>query len=88
MRGEGLIGFRKCDRSDDWCGRSNGVRKKFLHLALALGLISSLFVGAIVPAAAAPDDPGELEIFFPWVPHNDTLGGVEGVTGSITVQNL
>src|SRR5690606_24554582 len=31
---------------------------------------------------------GELEIFFPWVPHNDTLGGVEGVTGSITVQNL
>src|SRR5690606_18020223 len=62
--------------------------KKFLHLALALGLITGLFVGAIAPAGAAPDDPGEGAIFFPWVPNNDSLAGIDGITGSVTVQNL
>jgi len=64
------------------------VRKKFLHLALALGLITGLFVGAIAPAGAAPDDPGAGAIFFPWVPNNDSLAGIEGINGSIVVQNL
>src|SRR5690606_11596189 len=27
-------------------------------------------------------------IYFPWVPNNDTIAGIEGVTGSITVQNV
>ncbi|MFS8533477.1 MAG: hypothetical protein FWJ91_17135, partial [Sphaerobacter thermophilus] len=64
------------------------MRKKFLHLALALGLISSLFVGAIAPAAAAPEEPGEGAIYFPWVPNNDSIAGIEGINGSIVVQNL
>ncbi|MGV2385136.1 MAG UNVERIFIED_CONTAM: hypothetical protein LOD86_07700, partial [Thermobifida fusca] len=64
------------------------MRKKFLHLALALGLITGLFVGAIAPAGAAPDDPGAGAIFFPWVPNNDSIAGIEGINGSIVVQNL
>jgi len=64
------------------------VRKTFLHLALALGLITGLFVGAIAPAGAAPDDPGAGAIFFPWVPNNDSIAGIEGINGSIVVQNL
>jgi len=64
------------------------VRKKFLHLAMALGLITGLFVGAIAPAAAAPEEPGEGAIYFPWVPNDDSLAGIDGITGSVTVQNL
>ncbi|ACZ39395.1 hypothetical protein [Sphaerobacter thermophilus] len=64
------------------------MRKKFLHLAMALGLITGLFVGAIAPAAAAPEEPGEGAIYFPWVPNNDSLAGIDGITGSVTVQNL
>jgi len=64
------------------------VRKKFLHLAMALGLITGLFVGAIAPAAAAPEEPGEGTIYFPWVPNDDSLAGIDGITGSVTVQNL
>jgi len=64
------------------------VRKKFLHLAMALGLITGLFLGAIAPAAAAPEEPGEGTIYFPWVPNDDSLAGIDGITGSVTVQNL
>ena len=64
------------------------MRKKFLHLAMALGLVTGLFVGAIAPAAAAPEEPGEGAIYFPWVPNDDSLAGIDGITGSVTVQNL
>src|SRR5690606_19018821 len=51
--------------------------------------MGGLFAGAIAPASAVgPESPGEPHIFFPWVPNNDTIAGIEGITGSITVQNV
>src|SRR5690606_6215845 len=36
----------------------------------------------------APEEPGEGAIYFPWVPNDDSLAGIDGITGSVTVQNL
>lgn len=62
------------------------MKKRLLNAAVALGLMGGLFAGAIAPASAVgPESPGEPHIFFPWVPNNDTIAGIEGITGSITV---
>jgi len=65
------------------------LKKRLLNIAVALGLVSGLFVGAIAPAGASgPEFPGESRIYFPWVPNNDTIAGIEGITGSVTIQNV
>src|SRR5690606_33019500 len=51
--------------------------------------MSGLIAGAIAPASAVgPESPGEPHIFFPGVPNNGTVAGIEGITGSITVQSV
>jgi len=68
------------------------LKKRLLNIAVALGLVSGLFIGAIAPAGAqsgfGPENPGWENIYFPWVPHDDTIAGIEGITGSVTVQNV
>ena len=65
------------------------MRKRLLNLAVALGLVTGLFVGAIAPAGASgPEIPGPSALFFPWVPNNDTIAGIEGINGSVTIQNV
>src|SRR5690606_9519937 len=51
-------------------------------------LLVGLIAGAIATTSAAPDEPGQPTLFFPWVPNDDDIAGIEGVTGSITIQNL
>ena len=64
------------------------MKKRLLNIAVALGLVSGLFVGAIAPAGAlGPEEPATT-IYFPWVPNDDTIAGIEGITGSVTIQNL
>ena len=65
------------------------MKKRLLNIALVLGLVTGLVAGAIAPAGAAgPEFPGESSIYFPWVPNNDTIAGIEGMNGSVTVQNV
>ncbi|MDI3340022.1 MAG: hypothetical protein QJR03_05775 [Sphaerobacter sp.] len=71
------------------------MRRRVIHLLAALGLLAGMLAGVVGSASAAPENPGANwrdpeggAIFFPWVPNNDTLAGGEGVTGSVTVQNL
>jgi len=61
---------------------------RLLRLAVALGLVAALFAAAISPTVAASEDAVVGRIYFPWVPHNNTIAGVAGVTGAIVVQNV
>src|SRR5690606_20047714 len=69
-------------------GRSRALRRTLLHIVVGLGLLVGLIAGAIATTSAAPDEPGQPTLFFPWVPNDDDIAGIEGVTGSITIQNL
>ncbi|PZM88806.1 MAG: hypothetical protein DIU79_16315, partial [Actinobacteria bacterium] len=65
------------------------MKKRLLNIAVALGLVCGLFVGAIAPAGASgPEFPGPGALYFPWVPNNDTIAGIEGINGSVTIQNV
>src|SRR5690606_4163989 len=56
--------------------------------AVALGLATALLTAAISPAVADSADAVVDRIYFPWVPHNNTIAGISGVTGAIIVQNV
>ena len=65
------------------------MKKRLLNIAVALGLVCGLFVGVIAPAGASgPEIPGPGALYFPWVPNNDTIAGIEGINGSVTIQNV
>src|SRR5690606_15049729 len=72
------------------------MRRRFVHLVTTLGLLAGMLAGVVGSASAAPDDPSLLywlspaggSIFFPWVPNDDSLAGIDGVSGSVTVQNV
>ena len=61
---------------------------RLLRLAVALGLATALLTAAISPAVADSADAVVDRIYFPWVPHNNTIAGISGVTGAIIVQNV
>lgn len=64
------------------------MRRTLIHVLLGLSLIAGLITALTVNTTAAPEDPGYGRIYFPWVPEDDTFSGIDGVHGSITVQNL
>ncbi|MDI3340536.1 MAG: hypothetical protein QJR03_08390 [Sphaerobacter sp.] len=64
------------------------MRTRILHLAVALGLATALLAAVIAPVGAEPATAVTGRIYFPWVPNNDGIAGVAGVSGAITVQNL
>ena len=69
--------------------RSTALRKRFLNLTLALGLVTGLFVGALGSASAeTPIGSNNEWLFFPWVPNGEILDGDGPWYGTVTVQNL
>ncbi|MDI3340031.1 MAG: DUF4815 domain-containing protein [Sphaerobacter sp.] len=62
--------------------------RTWLRALLGLSLLASLIIGPAATARAAPEEPGQPTLYFPWVPYHDALGGIDGITGAITVQNL
>ena len=73
------------------------MRRRRVHLMTVLGLLVSMLAGVVGSASAAPEDHSLLywldpdnggSVIFPWVPNDDSLAGIDGVTGTVTVQNL
>jgi hypothetical protein len=65
------------------------LRKRFLNLTLALGLVVGLLAGAVGSAGAATPSGSNVEwLFFPYVPHGEELDGSGEWHGSVTIQNL
>ena len=64
------------------------MRRTLLHVVMGLGLLVGLIAGVVATTSAAPDDPGQPTLFFPWVPREDDLAGIAGISGTVTIQNL
>ncbi len=65
------------------------MRKRFLNLTLALGLVVGLLAGAVGSAGAVTPSNSNVEwLFFPYVPHGEELDGSGEWYGSVTIQNL
>src|SRR5579875_868183 len=68
-----------------------GLRKRFLNIAIALGMVVGLLVGVVGSASAVTPTPaygGTNWIFFPWVPNGEKVDSTGPWYGSITIQNL
>ncbi|HLI51886.1 MAG TPA: hypothetical protein VKU87_08820, partial [Thermomicrobiaceae bacterium] len=67
------------------------MRKRFLNVAIALGMVIGLLAAAIGSAGAATTAPTQGDavnwIFFPWVPNGETVAGTGPWYGSATIQN-
>jgi len=64
------------------------LRPTLLRVVVGVGLLVGLIAGVVATTSAAPDDPGQPTLFFPWVPNNDAIAGIAGIHGAITIQNL
>lgn len=65
------------------------MRKRFLNLTLALGLVVGLLAGAVGSAGATTTYDSNVDwLFFPWVPNGEELDGEGEWYGSVTIQNL
>ncbi|CCF83372.1 DUF4815 domain-containing protein [Nitrolancea hollandica] len=65
------------------------MRKRFLNLTLALGLVVGLLAGAVGSAGAVTTSNSNVEwLFFPYVPNGEELDGSGDWYGSVTIQNL
>jgi hypothetical protein len=65
------------------------LRKRFLNLTLALGLVVGLLAGAVGSAGAVTPSGSNVEwLFFPYVPNGEELDGSGEWHGSVTIQNL
>jgi len=64
------------------------LRPTLLRVVAGVGLLVGLIAGVVATTSAAPDDPGQPTLFFPWVPNNDAIAGIAGIHGAITIQNL
>ncbi|HET9015487.1 MAG TPA: hypothetical protein VFN57_07820 [Thermomicrobiaceae bacterium] len=70
------------------------MRKRFLNLVVALGLVTGLLVGAVGSVGAAntgapvPSDMSGSSLYFPFVPNGAMMNGTGPWYGTVTVQNL
>ena len=65
------------------------MRKRFLNLTLALGLVVGLLAGSVRSAGPVTTKTSNVEwLFYPWVPNEEPLDGAGDWFGSVTIQNL
>ena len=68
MRPRGWV-VRACVRDAPGGKEERKLKKRLLNIAVALGLVSGLFIGAIAPAGAqsgfGPENPGWENIYTP-----------------------
>lgn len=66
------------------------MRKRFLNITFALGLVVGLMAGVVGSASAADNSPADGTsqwIFFPYVPNGEMLDGAGPWYGTVTIQN-